>query len=256
MSLDLDAKQIKGYTFRDIIGEGGFAFVYRAYQSVIEREVAVKVIIPILADHPQFIQHFETEAQLVARLEHPFIVPLYDYWREPGSAYLVMRLLKGGNLRRVLSQGLMSPANVIRFTGQIASALARAHYSGVVHRDLKPENILLDENDNAYLSDFGLAWILNQAADSSDNDFEGFGSPAYAAPEQFTGGVITASADQYSLAVILYELLTGYHPIPDIENSSFTQIITKKNIASLPPLSSMRTDLPFQMDKILQKATA
>ncbi|MGD2156584.1 MAG: serine/threonine-protein kinase [Anaerolineales bacterium] len=135
---------IRGYQLRERIGAGGFGEVYRAYQAVVEREVAIKVILPVYANHPDFIRSFESEARIITRLEHPHIVPLYDYWREPDGAYLVMRWLPGGNLRQSLQETPWDPPRASRMLDQIASALAIAHNRGVVHRDLKPENILLD----------------------------------------------------------------------------------------------------------------
>ncbi len=148
---------IRGYELRGEIGAGAFGAVYRAYQPVVGREVAVKVILPQYANEPDFIRRFEAEAQIVARLEHPHIVPLYDYWREPSGAYLVMRYLRAGNLRQALESGPWSPEATSRLLNQLARALALAHRQGVIHRDVKPANILLDEEANAYLTDFGIA---------------------------------------------------------------------------------------------------
>src|SRR5215468_8030853 len=121
-------ENIKGYELREQIGEGGFGVVFRAYQPVIDRDVALKFILPELANQPEFIRSFEREAQMVARLEHPYIVPLYDYWREPSGAYLVMRWLRGGSLRRALKNaGPMAAESVARLLDQIAAALTVAH---------------------------------------------------------------------------------------------------------------------------------
>src|SRR6476659_6609472 len=158
---------IKGYELREQIGEGGYGVVYRAYQSLVGRDVAVKIILPQYADNPDFIRRFEAEAQLVARLEHPYIVPLYDYWREPGVAYLVMRLLRGGSLHDLLQQGPLLLSLTLRVVDQVGAALHIAHRAGVVHRDLKPANILLDAEQNAYLADFGIAKNLARPAEES-----------------------------------------------------------------------------------------
>lgn len=154
---DLSGRAIRGYTLGEKIGAGAFGAVYRAVQPLVEREVAIKIILPKYANHPDFIRRFETEAQLVARLEHPHIVPLYDYWREPGVAYLVMRLLRGGNVQDLIERGPLALDQIARLLDQIGSALQAAHRSGVVHRDLKPSNVFLDEDGNAYLADFGIA---------------------------------------------------------------------------------------------------
>ena len=117
---------IRGYELQGEIGAGAFGIVYRAFQAVVGREVAIKVIQPGIANQAEFIRRFEAEAQIVARLEHPHIVPLYDYWRDPGGAYLVMRYLRGGNLRKELKQGSLSPEKTSRILDQISGALALA----------------------------------------------------------------------------------------------------------------------------------
>ncbi|MDZ4763724.1 MAG: protein kinase [Chloroflexota bacterium] len=246
---------IKSYELRELVGAGGFGAVYRAHQPVIEREVAVKVIWPVFANQPNFIRRFETEAQVVAGLEHPHIVPLYDFWREPEGAYLVMRYLRGGHLRRMIQQGARTLNETGRIVGQIAAALALAHRSGIVHRDLKPENILLDEEGNAYLSDFGIAQIFSGIQDT-DDEFGSMGSPAYAAPEQIAGDVTTPRADIYSLGIILYELVTGRHPFPDIEDMSYTEVLRRRRVERVPSLMLVRPDLPAELDDVIQRAAA
>jgi len=154
---DLAGRKIKGYELRERIGAGGFGAVYRGYQSTVGREVAIKMILPGYTNHPDFIRRFEAEAQLVARLEHLHIVPLYDYWRDPEGAFLIMRYLRGGNLRHALDRGPFDLEDAALLLDQISSALSLAHSNDTVHRDIKPENILLDEDGNAYLADFGIA---------------------------------------------------------------------------------------------------
>src|SRR5262249_34732712 len=161
---DLTNRVIKSYQFRSKLGEGGFGAVYQAYQAVVEREVAIKAILPAYANRPEFIRRFEAEAQLVARLEHLHIVPLYDYWREPDGAFLVMRWLHGGSLRRKVNKEPMDPQSIAKLLDQISSALLVAHRRKVIHRDIKPDNILLDEDGNAYLADFGIAKDINVSA--------------------------------------------------------------------------------------------
>jgi WD40 repeat protein/serine/threonine protein kinase len=246
---------VKSYELRELIGAGGFGAVYRAHQPVIEREVAVKIIWPVFANQPTFIRRFEAEAQLVAGLEHPHIVPLYDFWREPEGAYLVMRYLRGGHLRRLIQQGARTLNEAGRIIGQIAAALSLAHRAGIVHRDLKPENILLDEEGNAYLSDFGIAQILSGIQDA-DDEFGSMGSPAYAAPEQIAGETTTPRADIYSLGIILFELVTGSHPFPDIEDMTFTEVLRRRRVERVPSALQFRPDLPPELDDVIQRATA
>ena len=208
--LELKGKPLRGYRLLEQIGEGAFGVVYRATQPQIGREVAIKAIHPELANHPDFVRRFEREAQIVARLEHPHIVPLYDYWREPDAAYLVMRYLRGGSLADLIDAGPLEPARAARILDQIASALAAAHRQGVVHRDVKPGNVLLDEEGNAYLSDFGVALDAGSPERTSGTIMRG--TPAYLSPEQVRLDPATPRSDVYALGVVAYEMLIGDHP--------------------------------------------
>ncbi len=196
----------RGYALGELLGEGAFGSVYLAVQPGVGREVAVKVVRSELADDPAFVRRFEAEAQLVAHLEHPHIVPLYDFWREPGGAFLVFRLLRGGNLESLMEVDRRWPIErVTRLVNEVGDALAAAHAAGVVHRDVKPANVLFDEVGNAYLADFGIA-IAHGGAPSHAG--RSHASP-YASPEQLRGEPVTERTDQYSLAMIACELLTG-----------------------------------------------
>jgi WD40 repeat protein/serine/threonine protein kinase len=253
MMEDLSGRIIKGYELRKLIGEGGFGAVYLAQQRLIGREVAVKIILPQYANQPDFIRRFETEAQLVARLEHPHIVPLYDYWREPGGAYLVMRYLRGGSLHQSLKQsGPWKPAQIAEMLTQIAAALTIAHRQGVIHRDLKPENILLDENENAYLSDFGIAKDLGRLESITQNNAI-VGSPAYISPEQIKGEPLTQQTDIYMLGILLYEALTGSHPYPDATSAS---LLYKHLSEPIPDLFKINPEIPLALNTVIQRATA
>ncbi len=214
-TLDIAGERLRGYRLLERIGEGAFGTVHRAFQPEVGREVAVKVIGGRLADDPQFIRRFDVEAQLVARLEHPHIVPLYDYWREPDGAYLVMRYLRGGNLREALGEGPLGVNRTLRLADQVALALESAHRQGVIHRDVKPANILFDEDGNAYLSDFGIA------GDLAGPDARRGPSPAapYVSPEAARGEPLTAQADIFGLGVVVRECLGREWPgvAPDVD---------------------------------------
>jgi len=244
--------QARDYEILGQIGEGGFGAVYQAYQPSIDRHVAIKVILPEYANDPEFIQRFEREAQFVARLEHPNIVPLYDYWRDQEGAFLVMRLLRGGNLSQALREGAWSLEQSARLLDQIATALDFAHRQGVVHRDIKPENIFFDEEGNAYLSDFGIAKAL---AKPSDLTMAGdiIGSLLYISPEQAQSKPVTIQSDLYSLGVVMYVVLTGQHPYRDETPAS---LLLKQIQQPLPALSDLRPDLPVDLDDVLQQMTA
>ena len=251
---DLTGRAIRGYALGEKIGSGGMGAVYRATQPNVEREVAIKIILPSFANHPDFVRRFEAEAQLVARLEHPHIVPLYDYWREPGVAYLVMRLLRGGSLQRCLQEGLLPLESVARLLEQICSALNAAHRIGVIHRDLKPANILLDEDQNAYLADFGIAKNLGNP-DISEATQAGtvIGSPQYMSPEQIRSLSVRPQSDIYCLGVMLYEMLTGRIPFAGPTPIDYIQ---QQLSTPMPPLSAHRTGLPAALDAVIMRATA
>ncbi|MFN2172318.1 MAG: protein kinase domain-containing protein, partial [Candidatus Promineifilaceae bacterium] len=246
------ARGVRGLELKEKIGEGTLGVVHRAVQPVVGREVAVKVIRHQYADDPEFIRRFEAEAQVIARLEHPYIVPLYDYWREPDGAYLVMRLLRGGNLLASLENGPWDLEPTMKMVDQITSALAVAHRQGVVHLDIKPANILLDEAGNAYLSDFGIA---RQIGGSLQLTAAGamLGTPDYISPEQLRDEAVSPQSDVYSLGAVLYETLTGERPFSDLP---LAIIIQKQLHEPIPPVSAGRPGLPRQIDAVLQRATA
>ena len=197
---------VRGYRLGDCLGSGAHGVVYRSVQPGVGRSVAVKIVKPEFADNPEFIDRFEREAQLITRLEHPHIVPLYDFWREPGGAFLVFRLLTGGTLKEALERdGPWSVAQVVRLMEEIGGALSTAHNVGVVHRDVKPSNILLDGAGHAYLSDFGIATL---GIDDAHGEAAVYPSP-YSPPELNRGTAWTPRSDQYSFALVLDEVLTG-----------------------------------------------
>ncbi|HEY5668865.1 MAG TPA: protein kinase, partial [Anaerolineales bacterium] len=248
----LRSRHIRGFELHEKIGEGSFGVVYRALQPSVGREVAVKFILPQYANEPEFIRRFETEAQVVARLEHPRIVPLYDYWREPDGAYLVMRLLNGGSLEAVLDKGPMEIIAATDLVDQIASALALAHQHGVIHRDIKPANILFDESGNAYLSDFGIANVLGGNRHQTQAGTL-FGTPVYMSPEQIRDQPVTPQSDIYSLGIILFQLLTGEAPFLD---EALPALIEKHLHQLLPSVRHRRPDLLDEVDQVIQRATA
>jgi WD40 repeat protein/serine/threonine protein kinase len=251
---NLSGQVIKGYELREQLGAGGFGAVYLAYQPLVRRDVAVKVILPRYANQPDFIRRFEAEAQLVAHLEHMNIVPLYDYWRDPDGAFLVMRYLRGGSLRSMLKQGPVELEVAARLVDQIAAGLTIAHRHGVVHRDLKPDNILLDEERNGYLADFGIAKDLAHITDFVEEEVEGtmIGSPSYLSPEQVRTEPVTPRTDLYSFGIVLYEILTGDIPFSGLPASS---VLIKHLSEPLPHLHDMRPDLPQELHSVIQKAT-
>ena len=249
--MDTLAQQIiNGYEFVEPIGSGGFGVVYRAVQPALGREVAIKVILPAHAQQPDFIQRFEQEARLIARLEHPHIVPLYDYWQDANGAFLVMRWLPE-TLRSRIQTGAL-PLNVVAdLLDQIASALQVAHRSGVIHRDIKPDNLLLDGAGNAYLADFGIAKVTNAGSITSAGQI--IGSMAYIAPEQISGAGLTPQADIYSLGLVVYELLTG---VPAYNGASASELLNHHLNSPIPSIRAQQPELPSTLDAVIAMATA
>ena len=210
--LSSDGPVVRGYVLGDILGEGASGTIYRAQQPGVGREVAIKVIRADLANNARFVQRFEAEAQLIAQLEHPHIVPLYDFWREPGGAYLVLRLLRGGNAEQSLrSDGPWSLERATRLVDEIGGALAAAHAAGVIHRDVKPANVLFDERGQSYLADFGIAASIDHADVGPSNELPAgsASSSDYTSPEQLVGEESTTRSDLYSFAATIRALLEG-----------------------------------------------
>jgi WD40 repeat protein/DNA-binding SARP family transcriptional activator len=249
--LDVGGTPLRGYRLLERVGTGSFGTVWRAIQPEVGRDVAVKAIHPHLANDPDFIRRFEAEAQLIARLEHPHVVPLYDYWREPGGAYLVMRFLRGGSLAEALETAALEIKRVVRLMEQVSGALAAAHRQGIVHRDVKPSNILLDDEGNAYLADFGIAKDLSAPEMTEPGAIKG--SLLYLAPEQIRGGTITPRTDVYALGIVLYEVLVREHPFRDVPDMA---VYERQLREPLPSARSRRTDLPPAVDDVIATATA
>ncbi len=214
-----DRPDVSGaYEIEELIGQGAFARVYRARQRALDRYVAVKMIRAELANQPVFIQRFEAEAQMVARIEHPNVVSLYDYWREPDRAFLVMRWMTGGSLEQRLDRRPLTLDETVQLVNQIAAGLDAAHRHGIVHRDVKPENILFDDDGHAVISDFGIA--LETADFDRPESALSEGSPIYAAPEQLRREPAAREADVFALAVVAFVALSGSPPFAETTNAA------------------------------------
>ena len=245
-----ETRRLRDFNLHEKLGEGTFGIVYRATQTSIGREVVIKALRRELADDPEFIRRFEREAQLVATLEHPHLVPLHDYWRDPSGAYLVMRYLRGGSLEGRLGTGPLRVGDLTRWVGQVASALDAAHSVGVAHRDVKPSNVLIDTLDNAYLTDFGIA----AGGQYLPPGLTGARSPAHQAPEQLVGEPVGPPADIHALGVLVYQATTGQLPFP--ASGSYSDAVRRILENPVPPVRLVRPDVPGGIDDVVQRATA
>ncbi len=196
-----------GYELEELIGHGGMGVVYRATDVKLQRPVALKLILPELAEDERFRKRFLDESRLAASLDHASVVPIYEAGEEDGQLFLAMRYVEGSDLRTLLRRdGPLALERTLALLGQIASALDAAHRSGLVHRDVKPANILVDDDEHAYLTDFG---VSKQLGGVTTDTGRLVGSLDYLAPEQIAGERVDARTDQYALACVLYECLTG-----------------------------------------------
>ncbi|MBN1963619.1 MAG: serine/threonine protein kinase [Anaerolineae bacterium] len=247
---DLIGRQIGQYKIVRELGRGGMATVYLASQSSMSRQVAIKVLPREFMHGPQFIQRFKREVRLIAELEHPHILPVYDFGEIEGIPYIVMRYLGGGSMRDLLSQGLPPLAKLERPMDQVCQALDFAHAEGIIHRDLKPSNIMLDERGNAYLSDFGIAQIMQDAGKLTGSAV--IGTPAYMSPEQAEGRPLDARSDVYAMGVVLFELVTGREPF---HADTPMAMLLKQITEPMPSPRAYRPDLPPAVETVILKAT-
>ncbi len=215
----MQARRLGSYELIRRLGEGGMARVYLARDVRLGREVALKVLEPQLAERPGFRERFLREARVAASLDHPHIVPLYDFGEADSLLYLVMPYVSGGSLQDVLKRAPLAMGEVVAYGSQIADALDYAHQRQVIHRDVKPANMLLHADGRLMLSDFGLAKILDRSRPNVSRGHPDAGTPEYMAPEQIEGRTDERS-DVYALGVVLYLLLTGHLPFSGSTSSA------------------------------------
>ena len=254
LSGELIGRQIGEFRVEELIGEGAMATVYRAYQASMNRYVALKVIrVDREMGHTsEFQRRFAQEAEMIAQLEHIHTLPVYSYGIDGNVAYLAMRWLRGGTLSDLLRQGPLPLDQAARLFEQVAHGLGYAHSKGVIHRDLKPSNIMLDDAGNAYLTDFGLAKLVEGAAHITKSD-NIVGTPAYMAPEQLRGEPLDHRADLYSLGVILYHMVVGRLPF-DVASSDIISVIYQ-HLEKPPPLpSKLAPDIPPEVEGVILRA--
>jgi ABC-type phosphate/phosphonate transport system substrate-binding protein len=249
---DLEGVQLGQYRIVSRLGEGGMATVFRAYQPRMDRYVALKVLPRHYATDPTFVGRFEQEARVIANLEHPNILPVHDYGESDGYTYLVMRYVSGGTLADVLAGGALGFARVYQIVCQVAAALDYAHSRGVIHRDIKPSNVLIDDHGNCFLTDFGIAKMLEAATRLTVTG--GFvGTPTYASPEQCLGRDLDGRSDVYSLGVMLYEMSTGRLPF---DADTPMAVAIKQIHDPLPLPSTVSPRVSESVERVILKALA
>ncbi len=238
------------YIIQGEIGRGGMATVFHAHDPRFDRDVALKVLPQALMHDPQFRVRFEREAKTIGLLEHPAIVPVYDFGEEDGQPYIVMRMMTGGSLTEKLENGPLSPEEAGKIIMRVGQALDVAHSKGIIHRDLKPGNILFDQYGNAFLSDFGIARLTDSGSTLTGSQI--IGTPAYMSPEQIQGNKeIDGRSDLYALGIILFHILTKEMPF---KADTPAKLMMAHVLDSVPDITSVRPSLPEGVNRVIAKA--
>lgn len=239
------------YEIKSELGRGGMATVYRAYDPLFDREVALKVLPREMLHDPQFRSRFDRELKIVAGLEHPAIVPVYDVGEEDGQPYFVMRYMNGGSLAGEIEKGKFSIEDAARIIEKVANGLAYAHKKGVVHRDLKPDNILFDDTGAPFISDFGVAKLTESTSSLTGSGV--IGTPAYMSPEQAQGVEIDGRSDVYGLGVIVYQMLSGQQPYTA---DTPMGVVVKHITEPVPEILKTLPTLPYEVDQLIKTSMA
>ena len=246
-----EGENVGPYRIMNKLGQGGMATVYKAYHARLDRYVALKVLHPAFHEDETFTGRFQREARVVAKLEHPNIVPVYDFAEHENRPYLVMKYIEGETLKASLSRGSLNTAEIIRIVESVGLALTYAHKQGILHRDVKPSNVLISPDGKIYLADFGLARIA-QAGESTLSSDAIMGTPQYISPEQARGDKdLDEGTDIYSFGVMLYEMVVG--EVPFNADTPFS-IIHDHIYTPLPMPRSINKNVPEGMERVLLKA--
>lgn len=250
--IDLTGKTLGQYAISRQLGQGGMATVYLAEQTSIGRQVALKIMPAYFMHDPTFLERFNQEVQVIAKLQHPRILPVYDFGEFEGQPYIVMAYMSGGTLSdRIKQDGPMPLDEVVQIVKQIAEGLDHAHKAGIIHRDFKPSNVLLDDSGNAYLADFGIAKVSESTAQLTGSGI--VGTPTYMAPEMADQGVVSPSIDIYALGVTIYEMLTGQYPY--VGDTPLRVMMAHVN-NPIPDVLATRPNLPVGVSEVLRRAMA
>src|SRR5512141_1076708 len=241
------------YRIVEQLGQGGMATVYKAYHASLDRYVALKALHPAFNEDKSFASRFQREARVVAKLEHPHIVPIYDYAEHERRPYLVMKFIEGDTLKARLVKGPLNSAEIMNVVESVGSALAYAHKHGILHRDIKPSNVLIGTDSHMWLADFGLARIAQSAESTLSSDMI-MGTPQYISPEQAMGDKkLDEGTDIYSFVVMLYEIVVGQ--VPFNADTPFS-IIHDHIYPPLPMPRAINPKVPEPVERVLLKALA
>jgi serine/threonine protein kinase len=249
---DLTGTRIGQYEIVERLGGGGMAVVYRSIQQPLGREVALKALSSELFQDDGFVKRFETEAKTLAKLDHPNILPIYDFEVIDGTAFLTMPLIRGGTLRDILNRGPLDPLTAWRYLREIGDGLQHAHDAGIVHRDLKPTNVLIHQDGRAMLADFGLARGAGQPTHLTTIGLA-IGTPGYMAPEQVMGHDVDKRADIYAMGVLTFEMLTGKLPF---SGSNRMEVAYATVNGPIPSAVKINANLPDELDALLGRVLA
>ena len=249
---DLTGMQIGPYQILESLGEGGMAAVYRGRHTAMDRLVAIKILPKHFASDPHFVLRFRREAKILSELQHPHILPVFDFGESDGYTYIVLPYIKGGTLLDLLRGRPLPLAQIRSVISQVGDALDCAHEHGLVHRDVKPSNVLVDERGNCLLSDFGLAKVV-EGPDHLTTSGVIVGTPLYMSPEQCMGEKPDSRSDVYSLGVILYEMATGR---PPFRAETPMGVVFKHVNDPLPPARSFNPEVLPGLERVLDRALA
>ena len=240
------------YEIRKLIGEGGMANVYLGYDTILERDVAIKVLRGDLADDEKFVRRFRREAQSASLLNHPNIVQIYDVGEDDGNFYIVMEFINGQTLKQLIKKrGKLSVPEVVDIMTQLTDGLAHAHDSYIIHRDIKPQNIMILDDGMVKITDFGIAMAINASDLTQTNSV--MGSVHYLPPEQASGKGSTIKSDIYSLGIMMYEMLAGVMPF---RGETAVEIAMKHLKNPMPSIIKVNSAVPQSVENIILKATA
>src|SRR5688572_13272205 len=249
---DLVGRKLGQFRIVGLLRDGGMARVYKGYQESVDRFVAIKVLPRQYANDPRFVERFKQEAHIVAKLQHPHILSVFDHGESDGYTYLAMPFVESGTLADRLARGPVSSAETSRIIAQVCEALDFAHAQGIVHRDIKPSNILMDAEGNAFVADFGIATILGNTLHLTQTGAF-LASPGYCSPEQLTGGTVGSHSDLYAVGMILYEMATGTVPF-HLDGSLAS--LRKRVDGPLPAPRVRNSEVTPQLEAVIMKALA